>query len=379
MSHILQAYLDTICVIILAFILYRMNKSVYLNAVDRSFSHVVANVLIIVSLDAVAILASGTSYPVSIVANSTFLAWMGIVGYSWLGYTETILSRKEPSRLVRLVWAIPVIVLIFISYASIWTGWVFSIDGNILYHRGPYHFVQVSLAAFYLVVSAVLTLKEFTTATSMQRRRELMTLLAVFILPVIGSILGVLFYGIPFTWTLCTVAVLIVFVNFQEYSISTDGLTGLSNRRQFDAHAEALIHMCDAEHPVFLLFMDVDRFKSINDTYGHRVGDAALVEVASLLKLVASSRHLMIARYGGDEFAVIGEFESEADAESMKKEIEVAFADRNRTTSAPYTLNLSIGLSRAGGGYAHTVDALVAEADRKLYLEKTAHRSGDRR
>jgi diguanylate cyclase (GGDEF)-like protein len=373
------AYLNILCVAILAFILFRMMRSAYLSDARRTLSRVVANLIVVLAMSAVAILASGNNLPLSLFANSTFLFWTGVTGLSWLRYTEATLDREERPRIQRLVEALPVMLLAIACYASVWTGWVFTVDPvTIAYHRGPLHFLQTTFAGFYLVASAALTLRAFVRETSPQRRRELLTLLAFFILPALGTILDIFVYGIPFTWTLCTVAVVMVFSNFQEYSISTDGLTGLNNRRQFESRACAMVEDATPSSPVFLLLMDVDGFKSINDFYGHRAGDAALVQVADLLKEVADNRHVVISRYGGDEFAFLGNLPSRAEAEKLKREVVETFERHDRESKAPYHLRLSIGIAQAGTGAAQTVDELVNAADRELYAEKATHLAGSR-
>ena len=84
-----------------------------------------------------------------------------------------------------------------------------------------------------------------------------------------------------------------------------DGLTGLGNRGYFDAALEKAVAECHAENaPLALLLADLDHFKSINDTYGHVVGDRVLRFVATTLKQSIKGKDV-IARYGGEEFAVI--------------------------------------------------------------------------
>jgi two-component system, cell cycle response regulator len=100
----------------------------------------------------------------------------------------------------------------------------------------------------------------------------------------------------------------------------TDGLTGMQNRRYFDeALKEYLAQFGRIDKPVGLMILDLDHFKTINDTYGHDVGDAVLREVARCLKDY-TRYHDVVARLGGEEFAVV--------VSNMEKELLAKLANR---------------------------------------------------
>ena len=154
---------------------------------------------------------------------------------------------------------------------------------------------------------------------------------------------------------------------------STDALTGLPNRRQFDAtlHKEWYRALRDAT-PLGLLMIDVDRFKSLNDRFGHQIGDAFLACVGQVIRDNVRRASDMAARYGGEEFAVVlpgtGATGALEIAELIRRA--VAAADTRRIVEGGYPLTVSIGVAAtvalAGGGSA----ALVHNADSALYQAK---------
>jgi diguanylate cyclase (GGDEF)-like protein len=157
---------------------------------------------------------------------------------------------------------------------------------------------------------------------------------------------------------------------------SSDALTGLPNRREFDqalAGAFARQRRQVREGRVLaLLFLDIDRFKSINDTHGHGVGDTVLREFAILLRrTVRGSDH--VARIAGDEFvAVLEGLNRPEEAEQVAaKIVEAVRAAR----PADVAITTSIGIASVADGEVPPPD-LIALADRALYQAKHQGRDG---
>ncbi|GAB2967782.1 diguanylate cyclase [Saccharothrix stipae] len=155
----------------------------------------------------------------------------------------------------------------------------------------------------------------------------------------------------------------------------TDSLTRLRSRRYFEARlADEVARARRAGSPLGVVILDVDRFKSINDRFGHPAGDRVLVEVADRLQAVAGPDRVL-ARYGGEEFALIA---TGVDAENLSRLAErlrhgvshhpIAVSGRRSVT-----VTLSAGTAAFAPHYG-TASALVSAADRALYLAKNLGR-----
>jgi len=154
-----------------------------------------------------------------------------------------------------------------------------------------------------------------------------------------------------------------------EERATRDPLTGLYNRSVLE---EALDREASASRrhdaDLAVLMIDMDRFKAVNDAYGHPAGDVVLREAASLI--AGSVRNEDVAaRYGGEEFAVLLPRTAERDAAVLAGRIrDTVAAHRFRTPAGTITLTLSIGLASRGAGVP--AGQLVAAADRALYAAK---------
>lgn len=157
---------------------------------------------------------------------------------------------------------------------------------------------------------------------------------------------------------------------------TTDVLTNLKNRRAF---TELGLQHCSLarrhNNDLSLIALDIDRFKKINDTYGHAGGDEALVATAKVLK--ASTRTTdVVARVGGEEFAILLPNTNRVGAGVLAERIRVAVKDNQVSVAgAVLSLTVSIGVASFGGATNASLDQLMQVADRRLYLAKQTGRN----
>lgn len=153
-----------------------------------------------------------------------------------------------------------------------------------------------------------------------------------------------------------------------------DELTGIANRRQFDAFLEKeWQRSLRAGQPISLVLLDIDCFKAYNDTYGHQAGDLCLTSVASRLASLARRPGDLAARYGGEEFALVlsGTDEESARqiAEQARAGVESLGIPHGRSTVAPL-VTISAGVATLVPKHVHTRKMFVECADLALYKAK---------
>ena len=157
-----------------------------------------------------------------------------------------------------------------------------------------------------------------------------------------------------------------------------DELTAVYNRRGFVQAAERELRVAShSAAPVVLLLMaDLDNLKQINDGFGHAAGDEALVAAADVLRDVVRASDV-VGRWGGDEFAVFVSRGGEAALAAVRARI-ARRLDQTNAVGRPYLIALSLGIALARADERTTLDALIAEADAALYVEKR-NRPAERR
>ena len=159
-------------------------------------------------------------------------------------------------------------------------------------------------------------------------------------------------------------------------AVSTDPLTGLTNRAGFEALApRALIGARRREVPMALLYGELDGFKRIHDTFGHVEGEAALMEFASLL-LRAFRDTDIIARFGGEGFCVLAALSNPGDARYLMARIRRLVAERNAVSMKPYPIATSLGAVLYDEQRHQDVGAMVAEAHTLMHQDKRAASAG---
>jgi len=149
-----------------------------------------------------------------------------------------------------------------------------------------------------------------------------------------------------------------------------DELTGLYNRRGFIALASQNIELARRENRgLVLLYCDFDGLKAINDTFGHSLGDIALVDTANILKRTFRPSDIL-ARVGGDEFAVLAVGVEEKDQPLLVRKIEDNVRRYNLSGALGFDISLSIGSAYFDPQNPCTLEELIDRADRAMYEAK---------
>lgn len=161
---------------------------------------------------------------------------------------------------------------------------------------------------------------------------------------------------------------------------NVDGLTGIANRRQFDAvFAKEWTRAKANGQPLAIIFMDIDQFKPYNDHYGHIEGDDCLRQVAAALANAMVRQSDFVARYGGEEFVCVLPNTALNEALNVAERIQNTIAELkipHIEADEQAFITLSMGVAaRVPGPHDNTAEALLGEADEQLYRAKSQGRN----
>lgn len=296
---------------------------------------------------------------------------MVAVPCAWFVYVCGRLYAEAMKRWIKIVIRAAVGAFILVSVITMTTPWthaVFFITEQGDYGLGSYYYIPYVLSVALLLESILIAGHVCRYERMRERRLESLYLLCFGIV----SFVGVGMQHLWSEWRLggpcIALSILFIYINTQNRQITTDSLTGLNNRREFDQQLQK-----KTEQPYGkewgMLMLDVDDFKGINDNLGHAVGDEALWETADILRRVLGKSKSVLARYGGDEFVVMDDYANEAEARKVIDQIGEEVSRFNREAGKSYLLSFSIGhalWSEAAG----SKENLVNKADERMYEEK---------
>ncbi len=169
-----------------------------------------------------------------------------------------------------------------------------------------------------------------------------------------------------------TILMLIFYIQSIESQISTDPLTKLNNRGQLVRYASQESNLWMDGHSTYVMMMDINDFKKINDTYGHAEGDKALVILSDTLTTVAKSYcfPIFLGRYGGDEFVLIVHPTAKTELEDMIRNIRSEIRKKCEKENKPYILSVGIGYDELQKNEQDAFAKSMKRADDKMYEDK---------
>lgn len=367
---------NILCMVVLMVMLLAIrNRKGSFTARRLIFIKLIGIVALVCVSDMTGWIAQGNVFPgarlINYVSNIVYDGAITWCCYMWLRYVDLHVKGLEYDfkRRNRLL-AIPLGIMLLLLLIDPLTGLLFTIDEQNVYSRGSWLFIHWIISWGYLVYATIETFIQMRKTDSRAERAQLLPMLCFIVPPAVAAVLQMFFYGITVLQCGMTVAVLFIAVNLIMDDVSKDSLTGLNNRRALENYVIDQLHRSDSMLTV--LMCDIDKFKYINDTYGHSVGDLVLKRMGELMKRVCGfgSRSLFLCRYGGDEFIICGFNLPEQEVTSIKEEVSRELEKMKDEYEGDVDFGISIGDAAGRCVNYDDVENLIRLADARMYQVK---------
>ena len=370
--------INIVCIVILLTLFDKFKDECEINHTSKYYEKTLLATTFFSFFDLIGGILGGTMYEynrlVLIVSNSLYFFSGSLIGYFYTNYILHKIGKEEKKWQKALIF-IPVLLVTILLVINLFNGMLFTINENNLYSRGKYIYIySIVIATYIIVMGANLVYCYFKNIDNKKLKEEFKKLLIFTSIPIVSALIQNFNYGITLGQVGLTLSVLLIYLNGQKKDSNIDELTGIYNRRAFNRNVSRLFN---SKKLMFLMLMDANDFKMINDKYGHLEGDKALVAIANILKNAISNtdKDYFLARYGGDEFIIVGEIKSQDDVDELMLQIEEEEKRYNKETKNKYNIKLSIGYSLRNNEHT-SVESLIEAADNKMYARKKEMKKG---
>jgi diguanylate cyclase (GGDEF)-like protein len=320
----------------------------------RLYTAIVITCGVLFSSDFLWTLFEGKEYSLfwGYVLNILYFCALAMTGYLWLLYVHSVMRTKiSQEHWVRVVAAIPMLVFVLATVSSYWTGWIFYIDGDHMYHRGSLYVIQTIVGYGYMLWSALSCSVRAMRKENFVYRTKYLVLGSVIVFPAIFGVIQIVMPGLPTLGMGFTLAIVHVYMGMQQDMITEDPLTGIHNYTRMLQYLSEKIRDYIPGEDLCMMVIQLRDVKKISRTFGINETDEVLIDVANGLERMVKGERYFLCRYANSKFALICYDTDPLDTGllklSLEKEIDLALAEK------PYHVSYTIS-------FAHYDDSITS-------------------
>ncbi len=370
MSYILQAVATNGCAVVLlvTLLLNYGKKHSSRTKESKLFMLMIVSNLLQCVLETISVIIDKRLFPgaipIATLINSLLFMNNIVFSYFWALYADVKISyENNSSTTMDKIKFLPALAIIICAFINLFTPVFFRITEENEYQRVGIYLVSYAVTYFYLILGTV-------NIYLHRKRTEKFTFLPVFtfLLPVcLASIVQYFVPGISLLWAGAAVGLSSAYMSLLEEGALTDKLSGLFSRHYLNQFLTTLPSRARDSKYILGIMMDVDDFKSINDTYGHLMGDDAIVSSGQILRK-ALPQNRIIFRYAGDEFVAIIPIEDTSEIEAIITKINYETEKHRTRSEKPYKLSFSLGHTTYKPG--ENPNTFLDRMDAEMYKNK---------
>lgn len=355
--------LDIIVVIFLVVMLHKYKtKFKMYEKINKTYVYIIITTIIIIILeilDKILLLHhNAILVPITKIINIIGFGLSPMSSFLWMIYLLQYFNMELKSKLM----IIPLIINFLISLLSYKYGFIFEVNNLNLYNRGTFFLAPTLITYFYFMTSLIIIFKNKEKTED----KEYINLIIFEAIPFFAAIIQIFFNNLVLIWGSVGISLVIHYIYLQEKLLRYDNLTGVWNRMTSELYIYN--NFINKNRPFSLIYVDVNDFKLVNDTYGHNEGDKALINVANFLKNYFKGLG-KIGRMGGDEFIIIMYKENEIQINGMIRDVNVQLCKYNIKLNKSYSLTISTGYKKFYNDYSQIAD-YIKDIDELMYINK---------
>lgn len=358
------------CVIILVFFYWRFfqNKSALPHYMIMRF--IILGMIVFTVMDTIFDLISSKMLTVTMEYFSVFYISYNLVVFGtsllWFRLAQRTLGYHRGPLVVAVWVSIVACAILAVTYFFNIKEFCYQENGTIV--LGPLDALWYIFEYLPVLWSFVLVQTYFLNKKFLILREKCFPLLVSAYLFLIFGFLQYVVDQYPVFEVGVTLAIVYLYQSLSNTLISVDELTDLKNRRQL--FRDMSEKMLDKNDDTYLIIYDLNKFKDINDTYGHTEGDQALIAAASTMKEICQGRNAQAYRYGGDEFFILKVVGPNENIDDFCKDVLEAMHYKNLSMHKPYAVELSYGVVRFRDCVSPYLSDIIKLADQKMYAMK---------
>lgn len=299
-----------------------------------------------------------------------YLVGFVMIAFSWMRYVAVIMEYKPKNdKLSRFLRKFPIAVFAVVVAIEPFTGILFDINEQNVYHRNSGIVIHWVVMWLYLLYTVLMVGRTLIVERKNINKQLYLPFVYFIIPPIITGILQMYNSNIACYQVGITISIVLIFIANQNYEMCIDSLTGIENRHSLEMLKARIFRNTNGEELAFFM-IDLNDFKQVNDQYGHTAGDYMLECTAQLIKQACQllTGKVFIGRYGGDEFIVITNNESDIRAKFIDA-LETLF--EQKTELEKYGgITASIGFASGQCHCDEEFQELLRSADESMYFTK---------
>lgn len=301
----------------------------------------------------------------SILYGGNLLYMLAYADYVYAKYVQP----GQHSRWKRVLFLLPVLALVGMAFANIFFPVFFNLtEDSLQYVETQWVMVMNVIPIGYILFAGAQDLREAWRS----HHYSSLPVSLYFTPTLVGILLEGYYHEIPVVPISCAVSMMILYLRILKQIGYLDSLSGLFNKSQTTIYIKGLLSRRAADGKLAGIMLDVNRFKFINDNFGHAVGDDAIRQTGDILKAVTRKNGLCF-RYGGDEFIVILRVTEERQVTELIQRLDRAVEMVNARGTQPYWLSLARGYA-IYDPERDTVETFLERMDAEMYRNKRGSR-----